>query len=341
MESTLKVAAIQFDCTPAPVVERLARASALIVQSVREGAQLVVLPELFNTGYEYHARNYTLAEPLGGKTVTWMKAQAAEHNIHLAGTMLLRDDADIYNAAVLVAPDGQVWRYNKHYVPFWERAYSRGGEQITIAETSLGKLGMLICWDQYHPDLWDAYAGKVDAMVVMSCPGDIASGDLIFPDGYRDTFMTMAASQPAANPPAPSPTESEQPDHPHAAWMHVPVIESSATGTVRTKLPLIAGYLAMSPLADRVSQADEMLLECGFPAATKIVNAEGRIVAQGTNTGDGIVMAEIALADTRQKPTTAQPDLHIAPEMYELSDMTVPGFMIPLYEEGMRSLRGG
>lgn len=83
---------------------------------------MAVLPELFNTGYEFHERNYTLAERIDGETVTWMKAQAAQHNLHIAGTLLLRDGGDIYNAAILAAPDGQLWRYDKHYIPFWERA---------------------------------------------------------------------------------------------------------------------------------------------------------------------------------------------------------------------------
>jgi predicted amidohydrolase len=42
-----------------------------------------------------------------------MKAQAAQHNIHLVGTLLLLDETDIYNTALLVAPDGRTWRYEK------------------------------------------------------------------------------------------------------------------------------------------------------------------------------------------------------------------------------------
>jgi predicted amidohydrolase len=148
MKQRLKVATIQMDCAPAPVTERLSRLAPFIAEAAQADAQLAVLPESFNTGYEFHARNYAPAEPLEGETITRMKRQAAQHDIHLVGTLLLLDKTDIYNSAPLVAPDGRLWRYDKHYVPLWERAYFRGGHQTTVADTDLGRLGMMICWDQ-------------------------------------------------------------------------------------------------------------------------------------------------------------------------------------------------
>jgi N-carbamoylputrescine amidase len=86
MKRKLKVAGVQMDVAPASVAERLKRATHLIEQAVEAGTQLVALPELFNMGYEFHERNYALTETMNGETVTWMKAQAAQQNIHLAGT---------------------------------------------------------------------------------------------------------------------------------------------------------------------------------------------------------------------------------------------------------------
>jgi N-carbamoylputrescine amidase len=87
MKRKLKVAGVQMDVAPASVAERLKRATHLIEQAVEAGTQLVALPELFNMGYEFHERNYALAEKMNGETVAWMKAQAAQQNIHLAGTL--------------------------------------------------------------------------------------------------------------------------------------------------------------------------------------------------------------------------------------------------------------
>jgi len=180
MERKLKVAVVQMDAVSIPVWKRLSRATNLIAEAVNDEAQLVVLPEMFNTGYGFDERNYALAEPIDGETVTWMKSRTAQHNIHLAGSLLLLDKTDIYNAGLLVAPDGRIWRHDKINITLWERAYSREGHQITIADTDLGKLGLMICSDVLCPDLWVQYAGKVDAMVVMFSPGDTSQANLIF-----------------------------------------------------------------------------------------------------------------------------------------------------------------
>ena len=153
MPRTIKVAAIQMSAEPGPVTERLARAEVLITRAAKAGAQLAVLPEIFNTGYVYSDANYSRAEPPDGLTVRWLKDVARRHNIHVAGSLLLLGEEDIYNAMLLVAPDGRVWRYDKNYPFMWERIYFHEGSSITVADTSLGQLGMMVCWDIAHPDV--------------------------------------------------------------------------------------------------------------------------------------------------------------------------------------------
>jgi predicted amidohydrolase len=150
----LHPAAIQMNVAPAPVPERLARAEGLVLSAAGAGAQLVVLPELFNSGYAYSGVNYRLAEPPDGPTLSWMRRMAARLEVHLAGSLLLLDRGEIDNAMCLVAPDGRVWRYDKQYPWCWESNYFRRGRRITVAETDLGALGMMICWDVVHPRLW-------------------------------------------------------------------------------------------------------------------------------------------------------------------------------------------
>jgi predicted amidohydrolase len=115
MPRTIRVATIQMDAMPAPVSERLERAEKIVVQAAQEGAQLVVLPELFNTGYAYTDHNFKLAEPLDGVTSSWMKSTSARLGIYLAGALLFLDHGEIYDTMLLFSPSGHKWRYDKNY----------------------------------------------------------------------------------------------------------------------------------------------------------------------------------------------------------------------------------
>jgi predicted amidohydrolase len=95
MPHTISLAAIQLDARPAPVIERLKRAEALVMQAVAVGAQIILLPEVFNTGYEYSDQNYACTEPLNGPTVTWLLHTAAHAGVHLAGILFLRSQTTL------------------------------------------------------------------------------------------------------------------------------------------------------------------------------------------------------------------------------------------------------
>ncbi len=331
MERNLKVAVIQMEAAWAPTAERLGRAANLMADAARGGAELVVLPELFNTGYEFHERNYALAEPIEGETVTWMKAQAAAHQIHLAGSLLLLDPTDIYNTALLVAPDGRTWRHDKLNVTLWERAYFREGHHTTIADTELGKLGLMICSDVLCPDLWVQYAGKVDLMVVMFSPGNTSQAELIFPDGFR---LQYADFERAVAPPDQDLYPGFAVMRQHIAWLAVPIVFAGGTGRVRTGLPGLERLLQESTLADRAAQASEVVLEMGFAMATLIGEPQAGIVAQGTTSGDGVVSAGIALAGSPPQPAEPPPDA--LPFSKNTFDHHVARLMHPLYRAGVR-----
>jgi predicted amidohydrolase len=117
MPQSIAMAALQMDANPAPTHERSTIADRLLHEAHEKGAQRVVLPELFNTGYGYTDANYERTETLEGPTVAWMKETARKLHIHLAGSLFLLDEDEIYNALLLFAPDGRLWRYDKHMAP--------------------------------------------------------------------------------------------------------------------------------------------------------------------------------------------------------------------------------
>lgn len=343
MSRVIKVAAIQMDATPAPLEARLERAEALIAEAAASGAQLVILPELFNSGYIYDEENYARAEVASGRTVSWMKALAAAHNIHLMGTLMLLDVNEVYNSALLVAPDERLWRYDKNYPFIWERAYFREGKGTTVAETDLGKLGIMICFDSAHPHLWANYAGKVDAMLIASCPPKMSSVDLVFPGKERVNLRELGGHIGSIYTDKEYAFDRDMDDY--AAWLGVPVVHTVGAGRFRSRLPLpiisLIGFIAERPDLWRwLPQAAQVWIEAGYDRQTKIVGANGQVLSRVSIDGDGFTVNEIALAETLPVPFTPQPRMQTPAIVYFLADLLGAVFMPAVYRNGLRKQYG-
>jgi predicted amidohydrolase len=342
MPRTITIAAVQMDAGPAPTAERLDRASRLVSAAAGDGAQLVVLPELFNTGYTYADANHRLAEPIDGQTVTWMKDAAARLNVHLAGSLMLLDRDEITNALLLFAPDGRMWRYDKLYPWGWERGYFRPGRGITVAETDLGHVGMLICWDTAHPRLWRKYAGRVDLMVISSCPPDASNPTFHFPNGDSLTFDRMGpilASMKGSGRLVFGDMIDRQ-----AGWLGVPCVNTVGSGHLRTAIPNgLGSFLTFLPLAPwllrYLPQAGRMQMSSDFIAGCKVVDASGQVLASLTQEqGETFTLAKVTLAEERPRPRGPQPASPVPFLTYLSSDVLLPGLSIPIYRQGVQRI---
>jgi len=324
---------------PAPIAERLARAEDLIVQAAGSGAQLAVLPEVFNSGYEYSERNYTLAEPLDGPTGLWMRQVADQYHLHLAGTFLRRDGAEIYDTLLLVAPDGCEWLYDKKYPWFWERAYFRNGRGFTIADTDLGEIGLMICWDVAHLDLWRCYAGKVGLVVVSSCPPLAHEMRLRLPNGSLMTSLDLGPILRHIGRAAGGtfgPLLRRQ-----AAHLGVPVVNTTATGTFVSRMPspqvsLATFALACPRLWKYFSQAGDVVLETEYFQETYIADAGGNVIRSVPPGVEGYAIAEVAIPDSPPQPDGEQPQFGISRFVYGM-DVFANGVMVREYERKLRS----
>jgi predicted amidohydrolase len=342
MPRTIRIAAVQMIARPASLSERLARAETLVVRAAQEGAQLVVLPELFNTGYEYSDENYRRAEPLDGPTSTWMKQTANHYSVHIAGTFLRLDGQDIYNTLLLVAPNDRAWRYDKNYPWAWERAYFRAGNSIAVADTSLGQLGLMICWDVAHSELWARYAGHVDAMVVCSCPPAMHELIVVFPDGKRlrsgDAGPIMRHIKH---------TSGGVFSHcllRQAAYLGVPVVNTTGTGVFSSAVPAPKTSVAVHTLArpdlwKYISQAGAVRVEAGYFNETYIADAAGRVLRRVPPEAEAYTLAEVVLADTPPQPHGKQPPFGISVLAY-VFDVCANRLSSLVYRRNMRCIRG-
>ena len=126
------------------------------------GAQMVVLQELHNTRYFCQTENvdlFDLAEPIPGPSTELLGKVAAERHIVLVASLFERRAAGLYhNTAVVFDTDGSICgKYRKMHIPddpaYYEKFYFAPGDMgFRPVQTSLGKIGVLVCWDQWYPE---------------------------------------------------------------------------------------------------------------------------------------------------------------------------------------------
>ena len=157
----LPVALIQMSCGADPArnvrtaIDQIARAS-------RGGAKLICLPELFRSLYFCQKQDYKcfqLAEPIPGPTTQLLSTAAKKHKITLVSSLFEKRAGGLYhNTAVVFGPNGKILgTYRKMHIPddpgFNEKFYFTPGDTgFQPIDTPVGRLGILVCWDQWYPE---------------------------------------------------------------------------------------------------------------------------------------------------------------------------------------------
>ena len=287
-----------------------------------------------------------LVESLDGPTATWMSDTAARFGIHLAGSLMLLDQGEVYNALLLYAHDGQMWRYDKNYPWGWERGYFRGSRRdpkVTVAKTDLGNIGMLICWDAAHLRLWERYAGRVDLMMICSCPPNVGDATYHFPNGDQvslDDIGPMAASSKGTGLRLFGDMINQQ-----TAWLGVPTVNTVGCGHIRTNIPKgrlsLLGYVFSAPwLLKYLPQADQLQMSCDMVHKCKVVDASGEVLTELTmKDGESFTLAKVYLAESRPSLQEPQPVSLLPNLVYFLSDVLLPTVVRPVYRKGLRLWR--
>ena len=157
----MKIGIIQQTITP-DVEANKVKLRAEIVAAATEGAELVVLQELHNTPYFCQTENtelFNLAEPIPGPSTEFYSQVVRECGIVLVTSLFERRAAGLYhNTAVVFEKDGSIaGKYRKMHIPddpaYYEKFYFTPGDLgFEPIQTSVGKLGVLVCWDQWYPE---------------------------------------------------------------------------------------------------------------------------------------------------------------------------------------------
>lgn len=156
----IRIALAQIESSRSHKEENLSKFARFIAKAKRMRGELVIFPELSLTGYVLRDQIYEMAEPIPGPSVDSIAKLAQKNDVHVIfGMPELSDDtqATLHNASVLVGPEGYIGKYRKMYLPthsvFEEKRYFRPGYEEAIFETELGKLGLIICYDLYFPEV--------------------------------------------------------------------------------------------------------------------------------------------------------------------------------------------
>jgi predicted amidohydrolase len=160
MKEKTKIALAQMSCKREDKAENLKKIEKTVIKAKKQAADLVIFPELSLTGYVVRDQIYELAETIPGPSTKVMENIARKTKAHIVFGMpelSEKTQATIYNAAVLVGPEGLIGKYRKMYLPthsvFEEKRYFRPGYQAAVFDTELGKIGLIICYDIFFPEV--------------------------------------------------------------------------------------------------------------------------------------------------------------------------------------------
>ncbi len=160
-EERFQVGLIQLSCSPDPEAN-LDKAVKRVREAGRNGAQIVCLPELFRTQYFCQREDtslFDLAESIPGPTTDAMSKVAAEVKATVIASLFEKRARGLYhNTAVLIRSDGAITGiYRKMHIPddplYYEKYYFTPGDLgFKAFDTEVGRIGTLVCWDQWYPE---------------------------------------------------------------------------------------------------------------------------------------------------------------------------------------------
>ncbi len=268
----VKIAAVQMRCT-AVREENLKKAEAFIRRAAAGGANIVLLPELFEREYFCQQRRYSFysfAERTEeNKAVRMAVRLAGELNVVLPVSFYERDGNVLYNSVAVVDADGSLLGvYRKTHIPddhyYQEKFYfTPGNSGFKVFETAFGKIGVGICWDQWFPETARCLA--VEGAEILLYPTAIGSEPILGCDSMPHWRRCMQG---------------------HSAANLMPVAAANRIGRE-----------SVEPDAENGGQSSSLL----FYGSSFITDGTGEITASASRDREEILCAEYDLEELAQK----------------------------------------
>ena len=208
-QTTLKVAAVQMACS-ADRNDNLRHIDAQLKKAAGAGVQLVLLQELHNSRYFCQRENpdtFDLAEPIPGATTRHLAERARKLGLVIVASLFERRATGLYhNTAVVLDSDGTLaGRYRKMHIPddpgYHEKFYFTPGDLgFHPVDTRVGKLGVLVCWDQWYPEAARLMAlGGADLLLYPAAIGWDSADDDAEQQRQLDAWITVQRAHAVSN----------------------------------------------------------------------------------------------------------------------------------------------
>ena len=169
----MRIGLLQLAVTHRAPDQNRARAETELARAARQSAQVVLLPELWVTGYDFPA-SLRWATGLDEGPFAWMAAWARTFGIWVGGSHLERTPDGVYNTFALYSPTGLAGVYRKRHLfgPLAEPRWLRAGREPALVPTPWGPVGLAICYDLRFPELfrWYARAGAWAVWLIAAWP---------------------------------------------------------------------------------------------------------------------------------------------------------------------------
>jgi predicted amidohydrolase len=141
---------------------------SLRLGSIREKTDLIILPEMFNTGFSMAAER--LAEQMGGKTMLWMQDTAVKYNCTITGSLIIKEAGKYYNRLIWMRADGSYQHYDKRHLFAMGKedlTYTAGNKKL-IVELNGWKICPMICYDLRFPVWMRNVDEAYDMMIIVA-----------------------------------------------------------------------------------------------------------------------------------------------------------------------------
>lgn len=219
----ITVAAIQMPCLSLNVAANIERAEGWLRRASQSGADLAVLPEMFNTGYGLCPDYGPFGENVEGPTLRYLRDRASRWNLGIAAGFVEREGKHLYDSLAFVTPEKDVHVYRKRHLVFWERFRFHPGQEPLVVPTRWGRIGLAICADMIYRKVWQDYRGRIDLAIVSAAWPDFADRD----SGRKHWLFGHVGPLSAAIP------EKVAQD------LGIPVIFANQCGETRTMIPVL------------------------------------------------------------------------------------------------------